>query len=138
MPEAAGPRLHHLGVAVPAIEAALSTYRDLFGYALVSGPFHDPLQKVSVCFVGSGRPGDVLIELVEPADGQSPVNKTLAKGIGAYHVCYEVEDLEGALAGARARGCVIVSQPVPAVAFGGRRIAWIYTPTRQLVEYVER
>jgi methylmalonyl-CoA/ethylmalonyl-CoA epimerase len=32
---------------------------------------------------------------------------------------------------------MIVSPPVPAVAFGGRRIAWIYTRSRQLFELVE-
>jgi methylmalonyl-CoA/ethylmalonyl-CoA epimerase len=31
----------------------------------------------------------------------------------------------------------MVSDPMPAVAFGGRRIAWLYTPTRQLLELVE-
>ena len=32
---------------------------------------------------------------------------------------------------------MVVSGPVPAVAFGGRQIAWLYTPTRQLFELVE-
>jgi hypothetical protein len=32
---------------------------------------------------------------------------------------------------------MIVSKPVPAVAFQGRRIAWIYTSARQLFELVE-
>ena len=32
---------------------------------------------------------------------------------------------------------MIVSKPVPAVAFQGRRIAWIYTSSRQLFELVE-
>jgi methylmalonyl-CoA/ethylmalonyl-CoA epimerase len=33
---------------------------------------------------------------------------------------------------------VVVSQPAPAIAFEGKRIAWFYTPTRQLMEMVER
>jgi methylmalonyl-CoA/ethylmalonyl-CoA epimerase len=33
--------------------------------------------------------------------------------------------------------CIVVAKPVPAVAFQGRRIAWIYTPSRQLFEIVE-
>jgi len=31
----------------------------------------------------------------------------------------------------------VVSGPAPAVAFGGRRIAWFYTSTRQVFELVE-
>jgi methylmalonyl-CoA/ethylmalonyl-CoA epimerase len=58
-------------------------------------------------------------------------------GGGAYHLCFETSDMEGALAHATKNGCMIVSAPVPAVAFQGRRIAWIYTSSRQLFELVE-
>jgi methylmalonyl-CoA/ethylmalonyl-CoA epimerase len=49
-----------------------------------------------------------------------------------------VDDLEQALANARSMGALITRQPMPAVAFGGRRIAWIYTKNRLLIEYLER
>jgi methylmalonyl-CoA/ethylmalonyl-CoA epimerase len=62
----------------------------------------------------------------------------LSKGNGgAYHLCFETNDMEGALVHARNNGCVVLASPVPAVAFQGRRIAWIYTPSRQLFEIVE-
>ena len=47
-------------------------------------------------------------------------------------------DLEQELARARSCGAVITRRPKPAVAFGGRRIAWIYTKNRLLIEYLER
>jgi methylmalonyl-CoA/ethylmalonyl-CoA epimerase len=138
LPMGLGPlRVHHIGVAVSSLEDAVPAYRAIFGYELLSGPFEDALQRVSVCFLGSGRPGEPAIELVAPAAERSPIGAVLARGVGAYHVCYEVPDVEAALAHARAHRCVIVSQPVPAVAFGGRRIAWFYMPTRQLVELLE-
>jgi methylmalonyl-CoA/ethylmalonyl-CoA epimerase len=130
-------RVHHIGVAVASLQDALPAYQSVFGYTLLSGPFADPIQRVAVCFLGTGRPGEPTIELVEPAPGRSPLAAVLAKGIGAYHVCYEVDDVEAALAHARAHGCLIVSTPVPAVAFAGRRIAWFYMPSRQLVELLE-
>lgn len=129
-------KFNHIGVAVPAIAQAVESYRAIFNYSVLSGPFEDPIQKVSVCFMGSGG-GDVTIELVEPLSEDSPVSRALAKGIGAYHVCYEVRDLEQAMAHVRANGCLLLGKPVPAVAFGGRHIAWFYTPARQLVELVE-
>ena len=131
-------RFSHIGVAVPNIEQALLVYQQVFGYAVLSGPFDDPTQRVSVCFIGTGIPGDLIIELVSPLGENSPVNKILAKGVSAYHVCYEVDDIDQILADVRIKGCVVVSKPVPAVAFEGRRIAWFYTPTRQLVEVVEQ
>ena len=129
---------HHLGVAVESIQKSLKIYEDLFGYRLVSGPFSDPIQRVSVCFLGRGSSNDISIELVEPLDEQSPIQKTLAKGGGAYHVCYEVDDLDGTLKNVADMGCIVVRSPAPAVAFGNRRIAWFYTPTRQLIEIVEK
>lgn len=131
-------RFSHLGVAVRDMESALASYREIFGYRVLAGPFDDPVQKVRVCFVGSGRAGDIAVELVVPLGEDSPVNRILAKGTGAYHTCFEADRLVEVLSFVRSRGCVIVSNPVPAVAFEGRRIAWFYTPTRQLVEVVER
>ena len=131
-------RFSHLGVAVSNMEEALSVYQEVFGYKVLSGPFDDPIQRVSVCFIGTGVPGDMTIEIVAPLGEDSPVSKILAKGVDVYHVCYEIDDIDQALANVRAKGCIIVSKPVPAIAFGGRRIAWFYTPTRQLVEVVER
>jgi methylmalonyl-CoA/ethylmalonyl-CoA epimerase len=49
-----------------------------------------------------------------------------------------VDNLEQALAAARSLGALITRQPMPAIAFGGRRIAWIYTRNRLLIEYLER
>jgi methylmalonyl-CoA/ethylmalonyl-CoA epimerase len=131
-------KLNHIGIAVSSIEQAIPVYREIFGYTVLSGPFHDPVQNVSVCFLGTGESGELAIELVAPKGEDSPVSKILARGIGAYHICYEVKDINDALAHVRSKGCVVISKPTPAVAFGGRRIAWFYTPTRQLVEVVEK
>ena len=126
----------HMGVAVAQLSAAIADYEKLFGYALLSGPFDDPVQQVSVCFVG--KPGEPQVELIAPLGAESPVRRLLASGGGAYHFCYAVADIEQTIARVRSQGCLVISGPVPAVAFGGRRIAWFYTPARQLVEIVER
>ncbi len=141
LPEGLRFKLLHVGVAVPEIEPATRTLEALFGYRVVSGPFDDPIQKVTVNFLsqpGEG-PGDIAeIELIAPLTADSPVRSMLNKtGGGAYHLCFETNDLERALAHVRSKGCILVSAPAPAVAFGGRRIAWFYTSTRQVFELVE-
>jgi methylmalonyl-CoA/ethylmalonyl-CoA epimerase len=104
----------------------------------VLGPFDDPIQKVSVEFLSHGAEDAAEIELIAPAAEDSPIRSMLAKdGGGAYHLCFETSDIDAAVAHAKALGCIIVSPPVPAVAFKGRRIAWIYTRSRQLFELVE-
>ena len=131
-------RLLHVGVAVPALEPATGSLEEIFGYRVVSGPFDDPIQKVRVSFLKASGADLSEIELIAPISPDAPVQSMLKKnGGGAYHVCLETNNIEAALDHARATGCMIVSQPVPAVAFQGRRIAWIYTPSQQLFELVE-
>jgi methylmalonyl-CoA/ethylmalonyl-CoA epimerase len=123
---------------VPSLEATTESLTALFGYRVVSGPFDDPIQKVKVSFLSQSGTDIAEIELITPLSEDSPVQSMLKKGSGgAYHLCFETSDIEAALEHAKNSGCVIVSPPVPAVAFQGRRIAWIYTPSRQLFEFVE-
>jgi catechol 2,3-dioxygenase-like lactoylglutathione lyase family enzyme len=69
---------HHVGIAVQEIQKAVTHYRDLFGYKLTAGPFDDPIQKVSVCFLSRGG-GDTVVELVAPLGPDSPVIRTLKR-----------------------------------------------------------
>jgi len=68
----------------------------------------------------------------------SPVIPFLKRGGGLHHLCYEIDGLEDQLVLSRAQGGLVVRPPLPAVAFGGRRIAWVYTKNRLLLEYLER
>jgi methylmalonyl-CoA/ethylmalonyl-CoA epimerase len=133
-----GFKLLHVGVAVPSLEPTTESLSALFGYKVVSGPFDDPIQKVRVNFLAKSDNDVAEIELIAPGAEDSPIRSILAKnGGGAYHLCFETSDIEGALTHAKNNGCIVVSPPVPAVAFQGRRIAWIYTRSRQLFELVE-
>lgn len=129
---------HHVGFVVSSIATAVRGFEQMLGADWDEQVFHDPNQGVRVTFLKSQQPGDPLWELVEPAQDESPVQRFAAKGGGLHHVCYVVDNLERALADARALGALVTRQPMPAVAFGGRRIAWIYTKHRLLIEYLER
>jgi len=130
-------RFHHLGVAVTDVDRATPFYRDFLGYSSVGAVTEDPIQRVRVCFLRSPDPADPLVELVAPMSADSPLNTILAKGGGAYHACYCVDRIESAISAARAGGCLALTEPVPAAAFDGRRIAWLYSPGRQLIELLE-
>ncbi len=130
--------MHHVGVAVKNIQEAIPLYERLFNYRLLEQPVHDPIQKVSVCFLGRDKNEQILTELIEPAAEDSPIGRFLSKGIGAYHVCYETDNIEESLEKIRENKCIVISGPTPAVAFNGRPIAWFMTPTRQLIELLQR
>jgi methylmalonyl-CoA/ethylmalonyl-CoA epimerase len=137
-PENLNFKLMHVGVAVSTLEPTTELLSALFGYKVISGPFDDPIQKVTVNFLAKSAEDVAEIELIAPLAQDSPIRSMLAKdGGGAYHLCFETSDIDAALAHAKNNGCIVVSPPVPAVAFQGRRIAWIYTRSRQLFELVE-
>jgi methylmalonyl-CoA/ethylmalonyl-CoA epimerase len=127
---------HHVGIAVSDLQQAIPNYKDVFGYKIVSGPFDDPIQKVSVCFLSRGE-GDATIELVAPLGPNSPIDGTLKRGGGTYHICYEVDDISAAIRHLTEHGSMLLSGPVPAVAFAMKEIAWLMTEAYLLVELVQ-
>jgi methylmalonyl-CoA/ethylmalonyl-CoA epimerase len=134
-----GIAFHHVGLVVSSINQLGAEYARSLGASWNGEIIHDPLQQARVTFMHCGAPDGPAIELVEPDTDQSPLAKFLSKnGGGLHHVCYEVNSLEQQLEYCRSVGSLIVKPPTPAVAFGGRRIAWTYTKQKLLVEYLER
>ena len=130
-------RLHHVGFVVQDINASVHAFLSSVAPAWDGRIFLDPLQRVSVAFLNTAA-GDPSIELVAPAGSDSTVSRFLERGGGLHHICYEVDYLERAIAQFRARRSLLVRRPLPAVAFDGRRIAWVLTPERLLLEFLER
>jgi methylmalonyl-CoA/ethylmalonyl-CoA epimerase len=130
--------LHHLGFVVASISAVAEEFATSMSAHWNGEITHDPIQKVRVAFFRPVHPRNPVFELIEPASELSPVSSFLKKRGGLHHVCYEIDDLESGLRDARKAGLVTVAHPAPAVAFGGRRIAWVCSKTRLLVELLER
>jgi methylmalonyl-CoA/ethylmalonyl-CoA epimerase len=129
---------HHFGFVVASIQETAASFAKSMALDWDGHTIHDPNQGVQVTFLHGKNPADPLVELVEPAGKGSPVLSFLKRGGGLHHVCYVVDSLDQQLEDCRARGCLVVRPPLPAAAFGGRRIAWAYTKNKLLVEYLER
>ena len=82
--------------------------------------------------------GAVKLELIEPLGSDSPVAKFDQKGGGLHHLCFEVDDVDEQIQKMKILKAMLIRRPQPAVAFGGRRIAWMQTREKLLVEYLER
>lgn len=121
-----GAALHHLGLAVQ--DAAKARVADL---AMTT----DPIQRVKVGFVSIG---DCCVELIEPLGPDSPVSNSIKQGYKLLHACFEVDDIEAALRQAEQHSFKVIQQPVPAVAFDQRRIAWVWHPVWGVFELLER
>jgi len=117
------------------IERALEYYEGLFGFERVGEPVDVPHEGVRVCFVRV--PPGTLIELVEGVTDDSPVRKLLEQpGAGAYHICYEVDDLDESIRALRKARCFPFKK-FDSGRPGGRRFAFLLNPDRQLFELCE-
>lgn len=104
----------------------------------VSESFEDGTQQARVLFLEFAPGGGTRLELVEPLTADSPLARFIEKGGGLHHLCFEVDDLERQIQHMKAQNALLVRHPKPAVAFGGRHIAWMMTREKLLVEYLER
>jgi methylmalonyl-CoA/ethylmalonyl-CoA epimerase len=114
------PRIAHVGVAVTSITEALAFYRHVLGVEPRAPDAADGATIVSLPFGGPE------VELLEPSSPDSPIAKFIAKrGPGIHHICYEVDDLDAALARCREAGYRLVDE-VPRSGAHGRRIAFVH------------
>jgi methylmalonyl-CoA/ethylmalonyl-CoA epimerase len=139
MPFPASPdlRLHHIGIAVRAIEEFRAFYVEVLQYRERTPVIHDPLQTAFVQFFSI--PGsDHFIELVAPDSEASKLREASRKGNSLNHLCYSCEKIAYVVSFLKESGCFVIKDPVPAVAFDERLIAWLMTPDGLLIELVER
>jgi methylmalonyl-CoA/ethylmalonyl-CoA epimerase len=116
-------RLHHLGILAADLAAALPFYRGVLG--LDGGEPHDaPEHDIRAVLLG-GVGG--AIELFAPLSADGPVARTLAKrGPGLHHVCYEVADIDAALAHCRAHGIRLIDEAARPGLHAGWRVAFLH------------
>src|SRR5690348_11749031 len=103
-------RLNHVGIATPSIENSVKHYRELLGATKIHDKFALPAQGVWVCFVDLPN---AQIELIEPLGERSPILKFLEKNSagGQHHLCFEVGDMNAAIAEMKAKGANVLGEP---------------------------
>ncbi|TAN33459.1 methylmalonyl-CoA epimerase [bacterium] len=115
-------RIHHVGVAVADLDAAIQLYRGAFGAELVHRATNEK-EGLEAAFL---RVGDGEVELMAALREDSPVGKFMARrGPGLHHVAYGVADIERALAEARGAGLELIDAE-PQVGMHGSRIAFVH------------
>jgi len=114
------PRIAHVGVAVPDLDAAVAFYRDVLGLRPGAPEEADGATIVSLPF------GEAEVELLAPLRPDSPIARFLERrGPGIHHLCYRVADLDAALAACRAAGYRLIDE-VPRTGASGHRIAFVH------------
>lgn len=114
--------LHHVAVAVEDIEAAIETYRTLFGAEVeLRETVHTQGVEAAYLRIGSSR-----LELLAPLAEDTPVGRFLARrGPGMHHIAVEVDDVEAAARELAAAGATVID-PTPRPGLGGHVVSFVH------------
>jgi len=114
-------KLHHVGIVVPKIQESLGELTKYLKFETIGLPTLIGSQRVNVCFL---QMGESYLELIEPAEENSPVSNFLNKeGGGFHHLCFEVKDIRKELDELKKNGARVVVEPVKG--FEDRLIAFV-------------
>jgi methylmalonyl-CoA/ethylmalonyl-CoA epimerase len=128
-------KIHHIAVAVDNLDEAAKFYRDCLDLEL-TGIETVSAQKAKVGFFPIGQSS---IELVEPAEPDSPLQKFLAtKGQGVHHICFEVDDIEAEIKNLLEKGAIMIDQK-PRPGAHNSKVAFLHPKSAGgvLIELVE-
>jgi methylmalonyl-CoA epimerase len=97
--------IHHVGIAVPAIDDAMHFYGDKLGLSLVES-LELPDRQLKVAFV---QASNVLIELLEPTDPDSTISRFIERrGPGLHHLCFGTPDIREHLRDLKDKGVELI------------------------------
>ena len=129
-------KLHHIGIVVQDINESLGEISNFLSFESTSLPTIVGSQKVNICFL---KTNSVYIELIEPADPDSPIISFVKDGGGFHHLCFEVDDIHQEIDKMVKNGARLVVAPVKG--FEDRLIAFLMLNMKKtkcnLIELVE-
>lgn len=105
-------RIDHVGIACHDLEEKIAFYAATFGLALVSRETNES-QGVyeAMMHVADAPAGSSYVQLLQPIEAQTPVEKFLAaRGEGVHHIGYGVEDVSAALESLGATGVRLLDE----------------------------
>jgi methylmalonyl-CoA/ethylmalonyl-CoA epimerase len=114
-------RIEHVGVVVRDLEASRRLWEDCFGISL-GGVEQSGERPVRLALYPVG---ESMVELIAGTTPDSRHARMVAEGKGGLnHICFEVENIDEALAELKAKGVPLLDQ-VPRIGHAGCRIAFI-------------
>ena len=104
------------------------------GYRQEGPFFEDPAQGIRGVFIAGPGPR---LELLCELEGARVLTPWLMRGVKIYHQAFEVGNLDAVIAELRVLGNRVSRVPLPAIAFGGRRVCFVTLRNLALVELIE-
>lgn len=112
-------RIEHVGVIVKDVAASRKLWEDCFGIKL------DAVEENAARRLALYPVGESMVELIAGTTPDSRHARMIAEGKGGLnHICFEVENIDEALAELKAKGIPLIDS-VPRIGHAGCRIAFI-------------
>ena len=117
-------KLNHVAIAVSDLTAAAAVYRDTLG-ATVTAPKDLPEHGVTTVFV---ELPNTKIELQQALGENSPISGFVEKNPngGIHHLCYEVENIDAAIATLKAQGATVLGDGTPKIGAHGKPVIFLH------------
>ena len=130
-------KFDHIGIFVKSLEIGQKHLTKIFKINNWSQIYYDPVQKVDVQF--GYDISNICYELVAPNGENNPVDKVLKDGKNVLnHVAYKVNNINDEIVRLQNNRCLLISGPNPAIAFENKKIAFLYTPLKFIIELIEQ
>ena len=114
-------RIEHIAIAVDDLDGMARMMRDKFG---IDVEYSEEIAR-SRTRLAMLPVGESYIELLQGMAPSSRVAEWVAeKGQSLFHICFEVEDIDAALAELKAKGTPLLNE-TPVIGHGNCRIAFI-------------
>jgi len=130
-------KLHHIGIVVKNIQKSLGELNQYLNFESTTVPSLVGSQKVNICFL---KTNNVFLELIEPAQENSPISDFVKKKGGFHHLCFEVDDIHVELERMKKNGARVIVDVV--MGFENRLTAFVMLDMKNtncnLIELAEK
>lgn len=127
-------KIHHVGYLAKNISKTEKKFFEL-GYTVESPTAYDNIRQINIEFLVNG---DYRVELIQPMSEESPMYPLLKRYKNSpYHFCYEVDDLDRAVADLSGKGYTVIQKPEIAPCIEGKRVAFLNNISMGIIELVE-
>jgi methylmalonyl-CoA/ethylmalonyl-CoA epimerase len=124
-------RIDHVAIAVENLDEAVRLYEERFG---LNVGHRESIESYGV-ETATFDIGGTSVELVEGKNPDSPIRKYIERhGPGIHHICYEVEDIEEALAKLKAASVKLIDDK-PQRGKDNSLVAFIHPDATQHILY---
>ena len=112
-------RVEHIAIAVDDMQESMRMLQRTLGLEM------EYEEQIGATKLAMFPIGETYIELLQAAGPESGVAKWMnEKGQSLYHLCFEVEDIDGAIAELQEKGVILLDE-TPRNGHGGSRIAFL-------------